>query len=306
MRRCISFKEIRDYQDERDPMQELLNETDSEDELDKRWNFISEPNSPRSKEMLINPNFHHRMGELSKAYCMRDQYDNCYHDGQPLFMFNFKNTTLVERTVQTNVLELLGVDDLLPKDSNMHDKIRNPDDPTEMIDENSVNEDNDLVDAAQAMGHNLINNVLNNFEGYQDNKKRKRLPPARLRTLPNFTINDIIGVFEIDEDGNFIIVSDGLDEKGNMILKDANGNRVNRRGYLLNDFRQVITNKGMVIFRPEELDSDDEIPAPFCYQKHKDTIGLKSDAPPNLWGLVPEGEEEEDLVEKEYARMRAL
>ena len=35
----------------------------------------------RSKEMLLNPNFHVRMSELTKAYCMRDQYDNCYHDG---------------------------------------------------------------------------------------------------------------------------------------------------------------------------------------------------------------------------------
>ena len=35
-------------------------------------------------------------------------------------MFEYKNTILVERTVQTNVLELLGVDDLLPKESNLH------------------------------------------------------------------------------------------------------------------------------------------------------------------------------------------
>lgn len=149
MRRCVSFKEIRDYQDEQDPMQALLEEPESDDEFDKQFNFISEPHSPRSKEMLLNPNFHARMGELSKAYCMRDQYDNCYHDAQPLFMFDFKNCTLVERTVQTNVLELLGVDDLLPRDSNMHDQIRNPADPTEKVAENSVHEDNDLVDTAE-------------------------------------------------------------------------------------------------------------------------------------------------------------
>lgn len=101
-------------------------------------------------------------------------------------MFQFKNCTLVERTVQTNVLELLGVDDLLPRDSNMHDLIKNPADPTEKIDENSVDEDNDLVDAAEKIGKDLIGNVIDQFEGYQENRKRKKLAPARLRALPKF------------------------------------------------------------------------------------------------------------------------
>lgn len=62
-------------------MQALLELTDSDqEEFEKQFNYISEPHSPRQKEMLLNPNFHVRMGELSKAYCMRDQYDNCYHD----------------------------------------------------------------------------------------------------------------------------------------------------------------------------------------------------------------------------------
>jgi hypothetical protein len=58
------------------------------------------------------------------------------------------------------------------------------------------------------------------------------------------------------------------------------------------------------VFRPDELDSDDEIPAPFCYQKHKEALGLKSDMQPNLYGVVPEHEEEDDMVEREYRMMR--
>jgi len=77
----------------------LLESSDSDSDFDRQFNFISEPNSPRSKEMLINPYFHTRMRELSEAYCMRDQFDNCYNESQPLFMFNLKNTTLVERAV---------------------------------------------------------------------------------------------------------------------------------------------------------------------------------------------------------------
>jgi hypothetical protein len=32
-----------------------------------------------------------------------------------------------------------------------------------------------------------------------------------MRALPKFTIADIIGDFEIDGDGNFIIISNGMD-----------------------------------------------------------------------------------------------
>jgi len=104
-------------------MQAMVDSSDSDE--DRRFNFINEPSSPRSKEMLLNTNFHFRMKELGKAYFMRDLYDNCYHEGKPLFMFGMKNTKMVERTVQTNVLELLGVDDLLPRDSGHHNLIKN-------------------------------------------------------------------------------------------------------------------------------------------------------------------------------------
>jgi hypothetical protein len=45
---------------------------DEEIDDEPMYNFISEPSSPRSKEMLLNPNFNSRMGELSKVYHMRD------------------------------------------------------------------------------------------------------------------------------------------------------------------------------------------------------------------------------------------
>jgi len=55
---------MREYQDEQDEMQQMLDESDSEEER----NWISEPNSPRSKEALFNPQFNKRVNELSKAY----------------------------------------------------------------------------------------------------------------------------------------------------------------------------------------------------------------------------------------------
>ena len=73
---------MREYQDEKDEMQQMLLDSDSEE--DRRYNSISEPNSPRSKEMLFNPQFNKRVNELSKAYYIRDKYDNCYHQPKSL------------------------------------------------------------------------------------------------------------------------------------------------------------------------------------------------------------------------------
>ena len=56
-----------------------------------------------------------------------------------------------------------------------------------------------------------------------------------MRELPKFEIADLIGNFDIDEDGNYIIISNGKDRRGFDILEDKQGRRVNRRGYLLND-----------------------------------------------------------------------
>lgn len=76
------------------------------------------------------------------------------------------------------MLELLGVDDLLPRQSVHKKKKRGH---ANQIDEVSIDESLDGVDD---LGHGLVSNVLNNFEGFQEKKKRKRLPPARMRALP--------------------------------------------------------------------------------------------------------------------------
>lgn len=44
---------------------------------------------------------------------------------------------------------------------------------------------------------------------------------------------------------------------------------MNRRGYLIDRFGNVINTQGYVIFKKIELDLDDEIPAPFGFEKKK-------------------------------------
>lgn len=83
--------------------------------------------------------------------------------------------------------------------------------------------------------------------------------------LPNFDVEEILGEFESDEDGKSVILqtADGR-------LKDKYGRQVNRRGYLIDPSGNVVTRGNVFIFYKEEIDFDDEIPAPYCFQKlHK-------------------------------------
>ncbi|CAI2380785.1 unnamed protein product [Moneuplotes crassus] len=77
------------------------------------------------------------------------------------------------------------------------------------------------------------------------------------RTIPPFKLSDILGEFEMDPTGMYIIIRD----EGK--LKDKHGRLVNSRGYLIDEEGNVIHQNGTKIFDKTELDSNDEIPAPF-------------------------------------------
>jgi hypothetical protein len=47
---------------------------------------------------------------------------------------------------------------------------------------------------------------------------------------------------------------------------------VNKRGYIVDVEGNVITRRGVMVFRKDEIDSDDEIPAPFCFEKKKESL----------------------------------
>lgn len=87
------------------------------------------------------------------------------------------------------------------------------------------------------------------FEQYQENKKQQM----------DFDLQDIMGEFEQDDLGNFVIIR----KAGTADLMDKDGRRVNRRGYLIDKHGNVVNRQGHIIFKKMELDADDEIPAPF-------------------------------------------
>ena len=53
-----------------------------------------------------------RLQEFKKAMRQRDQFDNCYAEGKPAHYFPLRDTKLISVKVQTNILELLAIDDM--------------------------------------------------------------------------------------------------------------------------------------------------------------------------------------------------
>ena len=143
-------------------------------------------------------------------------------------------------------------------------------------------------------------------EGSKRRKKKKRLAAKRMKQIPDFELADIMGDFEIDDMGNFIIMRG---EKGELL--DKNDHLVNRRGYLVDKFGNVINKTGQVIFKAIELDSDEEIPAPFGFEKRKNNL-LKMDDDEAF--RVNEDEQnretdiehidDEEIIEKELRKLK--
>lgn len=113
---------------------------------------------------------------------------------------------------------------------------------------------------------------------------------------------------EIDEDGNFIIINEGVDDNGIAILEDLDRLRVNQRGYLIDGQGNIVFRNGTVVFRVDEIDRDGEIPAPYCFMK-KDTLGMNTDmfgenGLQNIPAPLPEQEEEEKAIDEEYKMIK--
>jgi len=92
--------------------------------------------------------------------------------------------------------------------------------------------------------------------------KKIKLSTLRMTEIPPFDHEDLIGEFEVDKKGNNIII-----KNKERLLTDVNGRLVNRRGYFIDQWGNVITKRSVFIFYRKEVDNSDEIPAPYCYQK---------------------------------------
>ncbi|CAI2377119.1 unnamed protein product [Moneuplotes crassus] len=138
-----------------------------------------------------------------------------------------------------------------------------------------TNEDLDDVEVDPDLANSILDGVLGNLSDDDDDRnnqlvrrtKRERMALAQKRKMeiPDFAIEDIMGEFDIDDQGNYIIIRN--EENGN--LEDKNERRVNKRGYLIDEDGNIIDKYGNLIFKEREIDSDDEIPPPYSFEKRK-------------------------------------
>jgi len=89
---------------------------------------------------------------------------------------------------------------------------------------------------------------------------KERKEKGAIANPPEFELNDIMGEFDIDDSGNYIILRDE-----NQQLVDKYDRVVNERGYLVDKFGNVCNKAGNVVFKFKDLDADGEIPATYVF-----------------------------------------
>lgn len=88
-------------------------------------------------------------------------------------------------------------------------------------------------------------------------------------------------------------------------LNDREGRKVNRNGYLIDPTGNVITQRGVLIFHQSEMDSDDEIPAPFCFEKKVQSLyKIEGINAYNKQVKKKTITDKEDDIEREYRLLR--
>jgi hypothetical protein len=143
----------------------------------------------------------------------------------------------------------------------------------------------------------LINGVIAGLGDGRDKKKRRRLPKERLATIPEFALEEILGDFELREDGSRAPQREGRHQV------DRTGHRVNNMGYLIDPACNVVKRDGQVVFRAEEVDSDDEIPAPFCYELKKQQLAAPEPQNP-VEVFQNQMFDNDDIIEQQYQKLK--
>ena len=129
----------------------------------------------------------------------------------------------------------------------------------------------------------LFTDVLENIEENDDedalarrNKRnRYKVGAKRKKKVPKFDIDDFLGKFDVDRNGNYMIIR----EKDGKLF-DKMRRQVNKRGYLIDQLGNIINKYGKIImvggkgaidntFGYEEINSDDDLPPPYAFQKRK-------------------------------------
>lgn len=288
MRRAFSFGGLNPIDEEEEF---LLSDEESMDSdyRDKRFDKsppkiqrrMSFPMRVDELESVENPVFSEAIDEYRNT--LRVQLDdNCYADSRPPKPVKISKPPMVtEMGTQTMLREML-------------------------FDEDSENDfagpEYEEAEIESDFAGNLIFDVIDNLSESSVFKEKKKLDAERLKEIPEFELEDILGQFDVDENGNFII------KTVNGQLVDNNNKRVNQKGYLIDVNKNIINKKGEIIFYAEEIDDEGEIPAPFVYEKHKNDFLSKALKRKEGITIDPNYmvDDDEDLVEAELNKLRPV
>lgn len=223
----------------------------------RRYSF---PLSPRTLRDLPDRQQFERQVDDIKVANEDFLIDNVYTEVATVYLTKPKpKVKTVSRRTQTFLRELLQVDAEELHESDME----------------ILMEEEAEIQPEYARG--LINTIIDGVSDHTEEvppvvatkssiEVKRRVFKAK-KEIPDFELQDIMGEFEIDDLGNYIIMRG---ENGELL--DKMERLVNRRGYLVDRFGNVINRQGNIIFKVVELDVDDEIPAPFGFEKRKKNI----------------------------------
>lgn len=174
------------------------------------------------KDYEVDPFF---VGHVDDIKMAAEDYliDNCITDIKEEAPDKIKRKVkTVSRRTQTYLRELLTLEGEMLQDSDM-----------EVLMEEEAEIEGDYA-------QNLIMGVIERMSDEEESKKdgtegKTRIKPVKKQQIPDFELSDIMGEFEIDDLGNFIIIRGPNGE-----LMDKRDRRVNRRGYLVDRFGNVI------------------------------------------------------------------
>lgn len=116
--------------------------------------------------MLQNAHFQGKIFDLTQSYKMRDQYDNCYHEAKPLQAYEDRRCETCTRAVQTNVLELLAIEELLPGILARVAKKRSMMGDSHPLERELIDEHDAREVAIMLLSEGIFDKVLNHVEGF--------------------------------------------------------------------------------------------------------------------------------------------
>lgn len=216
-----------------------------------------------TNEEMADPVFTNQVTRIRDAVMDELYKDNCYTSVKPreeVSKIHTRKKKMVNRRTQTYLRELLCI-----KNGDVKRK------ENEGSDMEVVMEEEAEIDDQYTKG--LIQGIIDkqseqdSEDGVQTDPRARKGKKKKVKNVPDFEINDILGAFEIDDQGNLLILRG---EQGELL--DTNERLVNKRGYLIDKFGNVVNRTGKTIFKRDQLDSDDEIPAPYGFEKRKQDL----------------------------------